>query len=251
VEHIVIDGGSTDGSQDVLRSLGRSAIWTSNTDRGQSDALNRAFAASHGDIIGWLNSDDAYFGPTVVASVVELFVRRPDVDVIYGHAALVNAEGLLLQLVWAPPFSRRLLRFQTVIVQPAAFIRRSALKGRFIDESYDYSMDLELWLRLSSTCKFARLPMILAIDRHHPGRKGETMRSVARVEGARLRKDYGLVSGPRGLVGKLWRVGIRVWGLSLIRGARQGPFAFSAVTDGALKLVARQVAVPRRRMPGG
>jgi glycosyltransferase involved in cell wall biosynthesis len=251
VEHIVMDGGSTDNTLDLLRQAGDSIYWESRKDKGQSDALNRAFKRSTGDIIGWVNSDDAYYEPKVIAKVVEAFARDPTVDVVYGHAALVNDEGLLLHLIWAPPFNHRLLKFQTVIVQPTAFVRRSALEGKFVDESYDYSMDLELWLRLALKCKFIRLPKVLAIDRHHLGRKGETMGQVAELENARLGVDYGLATHRGGLPGKVWRVATRAWGLSLIPGARRGPFAFSAISDGVMKLALRQVATPRRKMPTG
>src|SRR5205807_1163667 len=128
---------------------GDSIKWESRHDNGQSDALNRAFRRSAGEIIGWVNSDDAYFGPSVIARVVETFESRPNVAVVYGHAAMVNADGLLLQLIWVPQFSATLLRWENFIIQPAAFIRRSALGGRFVDEMYDYAMDRELWLRLA------------------------------------------------------------------------------------------------------
>ena len=85
-----MDGGSTDGSLAVLREAGASVQWESRSDGGQSEALNRAFAKSSGDIIGWVNSDDAYYRPTVIAEVVEAFTKRPEVDVFYGHCALVN-----------------------------------------------------------------------------------------------------------------------------------------------------------------
>ena len=61
IEHVVMDGGSTDGSVDILRAAGDSIVWRSEPDRGQSDAINKAFSLSHGEIIGWINSDDAYF----------------------------------------------------------------------------------------------------------------------------------------------------------------------------------------------
>jgi glycosyltransferase involved in cell wall biosynthesis len=246
-----MDGGSTDNSLEVLRNAGNSIVWETQRDNGQSEALNRAFNRSTGDIIGWLNSDDAYYRPNVIATVVDVFVRRPDVDVVYGHAALVNDAGLLLHAIWVPPFNRRLLKFQTVIVQPAAFIRRSALRDKFVDESYDYAMDLELWLRLASTCKFTRLPKVLAIDRHHRGRKGETMAQISKYESARLRSTYGLVGGRGGLAGKLWRIATRAWGLSLIPDALEGPYAFSATSDGVVRIALRQVATPRKWMPTG
>jgi glycosyltransferase involved in cell wall biosynthesis len=251
VEHIVMDGASSDGSVDVLQQAGDSIRWESRPDNGQSDALNRAFDASAGEIIGWLNSDDAYFRPTVIDQVVETFARRPDVDVVYGHAAMVNADGLLLQLIWVPPFSAALFRWENFIIQPTAFVRRSALGGTFVDESFDYAMDRELWLRLASTCKFARLPRVLAIDRHHGARKGETMGRVLKVESVRLRDQYRLPRASGSSAFKLWRIAKRAWALSLVPGARKGPFAFSVKLDGVARLVVRQVATPRRWMPAG
>ena len=96
IEHIVMDGGSTDGSVDMLRSANPRVRWWSEPDRGQSHALTKGFAVSQGDVIGWLSSDDAYFYRGAVADAVDLFNRYPEVDVLYGHAALVNADGLAL-----------------------------------------------------------------------------------------------------------------------------------------------------------
>jgi carbamoyltransferase len=251
IEHIVMDGGSTDDTLDVLRRAGASIQWESRLDNGQAEALNRAFRRSSGDIIGWVNSDDAYYQPSVVAGVVEAFVKHPDVDVVYGHAALVNDGGLLLQLIRVPTFSVWLMQFVSVIIQPTAFIRRSALKDTLVDETYDYSMDRELWLRMAPACTFMRLPKVLAIDRHHVGRKGETMRRAAKIEAMRLRERYGCRSDQGGPLGKLLRVAARVWGLSLIPNASSGPFAYSAKSDGVMKLALRQIATPRRWMPKG
>lgn len=88
-----MDGGSTDGSLDVLRQAGDSIHWESRRDNGQSEALNRAFKLSAGEIRGWVNSNDAYYEPTVIARVVEPSQKYRDVDVVYGHAAL-DQSGL-------------------------------------------------------------------------------------------------------------------------------------------------------------
>ncbi|MGH7485372.1 MAG: glycosyltransferase, partial [bacterium] len=122
IEHIVVDGGSTDGSVQTLAAAAPTVLWESGPDEGQSDAINKAFARSTGDIVGWLNSDDAYFGPTVVEEAVALFAADPSIAVVYGHAILVNGSGLILQVLWAPPFDRSLLRLHDFIIQPAAFI---------------------------------------------------------------------------------------------------------------------------------
>src|SRR4051794_18939512 len=98
-----MDGGSTDGSDDLLREATPPVIWRSERDRGQSHALNKAFAASSGEIIGWINSDDAYVDRRAVATAVELFERYPDVGVAYGHALAVNSVNRVLYVYWLPP----------------------------------------------------------------------------------------------------------------------------------------------------
>ena len=107
--------------------------WRSEPDDGQANAINKAFALSRGEIIGWLNSDDAYFGPDVVAQAVRVFEDRPDVAVVYGHALMIDATGCALQVMWVPSFDRRLLKLHDFIIQPAAFIRRSAVAKTLVD----------------------------------------------------------------------------------------------------------------------
>lgn len=192
IEHVVMDGGSTDGSVEVLKAAGDSMVWRSEPDRGQSDAVNKAFAMSHGEIIGWLNSDDAYFDCRVVEDVVAYFTAHPDVDVVYGHAAQVDEDGTIIWMIWTPPFWRRVLRIVNFIGQPVAFIRRSALSEPMLDESYHFSMDYELWLRLDRAGrKFAHIPRIVAVDRHHSLRKGVTMEDVLHGDIARLAETHG------------------------------------------------------------
>lgn len=250
IEHIVMDGGSNDGSLDLLeRADNPSLHWRSEPDRGQTHALNKAFAESHGEIIGWLNSDDAYFGPTVVAEVVQAFDQRPDVAVVYGHALLVDADGLILQSLWAPPFDRTLLRLQDFIVQPAAFFRRDAIEGELVDESFDYTMDYELWLRLARRHRFARIDRIVAIDRHHASRKSYLLADIGRTDHARLRKMYGIAGGPAGRVArKIYKIGSRLAGSRLIVAAQTEPVVFTAVRDGRRRMLLRQVATPRSSM---
>lgn len=253
VEHIVMDGGSTDDTVDVLeRDGGTGLTWRSERDRGQSHALNKAFALSRGEIIGWLNSDDAYFGPTVIEEAVRIFEAAPDVAVVYGHALLVNADGLVLQVLWAPPFSRTLLRLHDFIVQPAVFIRREVIGDSLADESFDYTMDYELWLRMAERHRFKRLDRILAVDRHHAARKSYTMMDVGVAEHARLERRYGVAHGRTGKAGrKVWKVLSRLVGATLVPAAISQPVAFHAVRDGRARLLIRQVATRRAAMATG
>ena len=249
VEHIVMDGGSTDGSLEMLRNAGAAVRWRSEPDRGQSHALNKAFAESTGEIIGWLNSDDAYFDTEAVAAAVRIFAMHPEVDLVYGHAALVNADGLILQLMWTPPFHYGLLRRSNFIVQPTAFVRRSAITGLFADESFDYMMDRELWLRLGKDSQARRLNRIVAIDRHHLARKAYTRLDLAEADGKRLVQMYGVpASGRHEWRLKAINVCFRLVGASLLRAACR-PVVFSGGVDNYWRLAWRQIAVKRATMP--
>lgn len=249
IEHIVMDGGSTDETIDILRDAPGHVRWVSEPDRGQSHALNKAFAESKGEIIGWLNSDDAYFDAEAVAAAVRVFVKHPEVDLVYGHAALVNADGLILQLIWTPPFHYGLLRWGNFIVQPAAFVRRSAVTGLFADESFDFAMDRELWLRLGKERQAMRLNRIVAIDRHQLARKSLTRLDLAEADGKRLVQMYGVPAhGRQGWQRKAVRIGLRVAGVSLLRSASR-PTVFGGRIDSCWRLAQRQVAVKRASMP--
>lgn len=192
IEHIVMDGDSTDGSADILRAAGDSILWRSEPDRGQSHAVNKAFAESRGEIVGWINSDDAYFDCRVVEDVVAYFVAHPEVDVVFGHAAQIAEDGTIIWMIWVPWFSRRLLKIVNFIGQPVAFIRRSALDEPMLDESYHFAMDYELWLRLDARGRrFHRINRINAVDRHQSERKGVTIAPVLQSDIARLSETHG------------------------------------------------------------
>ena len=192
IEHIVMDGGSTDGSVAVLQAAGESVTWRSEPDKGQSDAINKAFCASKGEIIGWINSDDAYFDRHVISDVVAYFLAHPDVDIVYGHAAQIAEDGTIIWMIWVPWFMRRVLRIVNFIGQPVAFIRRSALSDPMLDETYHFAMDYELWLRLDREGhRFRRMSRITAVDRQQGARKGETMQDVLRSDLGRLAETHG------------------------------------------------------------
>lgn len=174
IEHIVCDGGSTDGSVALLERAGPHVRWVSEPDGGQSDALNKAVAMASGDVIGWVNSDDGYADRRAVASAVALFERHPDVDVVMGHTVLVNESNEVLQLQPALPMSRSLLRVNNYVVQPGVFLRRRCLGGDgLVRPELRFVMDRDLWFRLLGTARFRRLPSVLAYDRHQRARKVE------------------------------------------------------------------------------
>lgn len=250
IEHIICDGGSTDETLRVLEGAPAHVRWLSEPDRGQAHAINKAFALARGGVVGWLNSDDAYYDRRTIEGALETFARHPDVDVVYGHAALVGADNEVLHLMWAPSFSARLFAYANFIVQPTVFIRRVALSERLVDESLDFAVDLELWLRLwDEGHRFARLDRIAAIDRHHETRKVYTMEDVGEREIDALYARYG-GSGRlrRKVVPKSFRVLARLRGASLLRGARTN-HAFDLRVAGTATMLRRQILTSRRRMP--
>ena len=254
IEHVVMDGGSTDGSVEILANAAPAVIWETGADDGQSDAINSAFNRASGEIVGWLNSDDAYFSRDAVASAMDVFEKHPEVGVVYGHGALVNGAGTLLHVLWTPPFSRRLLRsWYNPICQPTAFVRRSAVtRGFFVDREFGYMMDRELWLYLSRRTGFHRLDRILAIDRHHLERKSYTLLDVAAHDYDLISRRYG-VPGPEASrfllkVVKLW---VRFAGLSKVMEAARRGDALHVAPTSAFAIAMRQIGQPRSKMPIG
>jgi glycosyltransferase involved in cell wall biosynthesis len=248
LEHVVMDGGSSDATIEILRAA-HNVRWRSEPDGGQSHALNKALAESSGEIIGWLNADDAYFTREAVETAVAAFEAHPTAAVVYGHAALVDSEDRLLHYLWVPPYSRWLLRRYNYIFQPSAFIRRSAVEDSFIDETYESWMDRELWLRLAERRPFNRIDRIVAIDRHHSMRKSYRS-DLAEEDRARLAAQYGR---PIGLTDRLsqaiLRVVIRLVGTRLLF----DPNAASNLNvehDGRGGVLLRQLTLRRRRFHG-
>ena len=251
IEHIVIDGGSNDGTIGILEQTSRRVRWVSERDEGQSHAINKGFRLARGAILGWVNSDDAYIDRRAVEAAVEVFERLPDVVVVYGHAAVINADSGLIQLFWSPPFLYRLLPIANYICQPAAFVRRSALGTSLVDERYQTSMDRELWLRLGAGHRAQRVNMIVAADRHHLARKSIAQPGMSRHDEELLIRDYQVPrnDGMPKLRAAI-RIAFRVAGLTLLLQLGRTPLAFRCTIDSYLQLARRQLFVRRAKMPG-
>ncbi len=196
VEHLVFDGGSTDGSVDLLRSLDWPHLrWQSGPDKGQSDALNKGFLAASGDIVGWLNSDDRYRA-SCFAHVLEAFRQHPEVDVFYGDYTVIDQHGKFLKIRQETGFSPFILTYHHVLVipTPSTFFRRRIFdEGNFLRTDLHYAMDYEFFLRLSAKrYKMQRLPALLADFRVHPQSKSETSahRQAAEKEQAMLEHSF-------------------------------------------------------------
>lgn len=170
IEHVVVDGGSTDGSVEVLRAS-QGVRWVSEADRGQSHAINKGFAMARGDLIGWLNADDLLAEGTV-ERVVDTFRRRPDVGWVYGT---VRLTGTVATVDARPPRRLEPKHFYrgTPVPQPGSFFARWALERvGDLAEDLHYAMDLDLWCRfLNSGVQSARMPSVAAIFEVHADSK--------------------------------------------------------------------------------
>jgi glycosyltransferase involved in cell wall biosynthesis len=171
IEYLVIDGGSTDGSVEIIKKYeGRLAFWVSEPDQGQAHAINKGFRRARGEILGWLNSDDLYC-PGAVRTAVEFLESHPDVSVVYGRADLIDSEGTVLGSVPPEDFDPAvcIARQRFPIPQPATFFRRETLQQvGDLDQRLRYCLDWDYWIRIAlAELKIAGIPQILARCRLH------------------------------------------------------------------------------------
>lgn len=164
IEYLVMDGASTDGTIEILRGYNGRVRWVSRPDAGQTDAINKGFAATTGEILTWLNSDDT-LEPGAVSAAVDYLQRHPDVAVVYGDANFIDPAGRYIgRCAHVEPFdAHRLLHYSDFIVQPAAFFRRSVFEEvGGLDADLHWSMDYDLWLKIARRHKMAYIPTVLA-----------------------------------------------------------------------------------------
>ncbi len=194
LEHIVYDGGSSDETIDVLEKFSAELRWVSEKDRGQAHGVNKGITASSGEIIGWLNSDDIYY-PGTLKRVVDFFVANPDVDVMYGMADHIDIDDMAFEAYPTEPWNPARLSDTCFICQPALFFRRRviALHG-LLDESLQYCMDYEYWLRLAHHgARFAYLPEKLAGSRLYSQNKTMSNPVAVHKEINEMLRRYGPV----------------------------------------------------------
>jgi glycosyltransferase involved in cell wall biosynthesis len=173
VEYLVIDGGSTDGSMEIIRRYsGRLAYWSSAPDSGQTEAINTGLGRARGEILAWLNSDDVYY-PGAVAEAVAFLQAHPELGMVYGDADYIDDAGKVVGRFPARPTDlARLRRGFVHIPQQASFFRASLWRmvGP-LDPTFYFAMDYDLWVRIASVARLRYHPRTWAGFRLHRGAK--------------------------------------------------------------------------------
>jgi glycosyltransferase involved in cell wall biosynthesis len=172
IEYLVADGGSTDGSVEIIKKYAdRIAWWVSEKDRGQADGINKGFARAKGEFIAWVNSDD-YYQPGAISRAVAALQANPEIGFVYGDVQVVDKDGRILNNLHYADWKLEDLMTFHIIGQPAVFMRRSVLeKAGYLDLNYQYLLDHQLWLRLGLHGGMKYLPGLLAGAHYHEGCK--------------------------------------------------------------------------------
>ena len=191
LEYIIMDGGSQDGSVEIIeRYADRLHYWQSAPDGGQTAAINAGWRKGDGEVLAWLNSDD-YYLPRALWLAGEYFRDHPETWVMYGSMQLVDSAGLPIGYTGEPFRRRTMITSRDVIPQPSSFIRRTAIEqvGE-MNESLRYVMDLEIFLRIAERSEPVYVPQVLSAQTVHAEAKTVKDRWPMGDERYMIRRQY-------------------------------------------------------------
>lgn len=181
-EHIVIDGGSSDATIDILKKYDH-IRWISEEDSGQANAINKGFRMAGGDVVSYLNSDDVYM-PGTFEKVNRIFLEDPKTDFIFSNCILIDAEDNMVGFFKGKdPQQFSVVTHTNFIPQPTVFFKRSIFeKTGFLNEEYHMSMDFDYWRRISKNHHMKYVNDVFASFREHGEAKTQKYTSRFRQE---------------------------------------------------------------------
>lgn len=209
LQFIIMDGGSTDGSVDIIRKYERYLTWRSEPDRGQSDAINKALMLADGELVGWQNSDDIYF-PGAFHRIHEISRRLPRAVLYSGSVARIDRDDHVVHISkFCRPSVLRLLHEGFVMSSQGVFWRRAvqSVTGLY-DINLHHGMDADFWLRVLAQGRAEFRPELVGGFRVHDGTKTSEAGDRGTAEMSSIRKRYGV--DDQTIRWKLIRFGLRV-----------------------------------------
>ena len=249
LEYIIVDGGSSDGSVDLIRKYEHHlAYWISEKDGGAADAIGKGFRKATGSIIGWLNSDDLY-RPGTLQSVASAFQNNKDVDVVYGNTHWIDANGNVLAEKRQTPFSKSAFFYGGAdLQQPSTFWTRELYeKSGGLDPTFRAAFDTDLFFRFFQLgARFQHIPEFLAAFRLHSDQISDVLLETCRREVATLRARH-LAFPVSSLRGRMIRNFARLE--RVFRYASQGdlPWLIRRIPDRLKSRFVREATGPRSK----
>jgi|AGTN01.1.fsa_nt_gi Glycosyltransferases involved in cell wall biogenesis len=191
IEYIVIDGGSTDGSQEIIRKYeDKITYWVSERDNGQSDAINKGFRKCTGEIVAWINSDDLYADDGAVSRIVRFFSEHHDVDMVHGDVDFIDENGKILYNIKSRDFTLQELLETNRVSQPATFWKRKIFEEvGYLNEARHYIMDYDFWVRVALKYNIRHIDATIARFRLHGQSKTMSWNDLFLVENLIMLED--------------------------------------------------------------
>lgn len=228
LELIVIDGGSKDGSVDVIRKYESSiSYWVSEPDAGQTDALIKGFSRAVGEIQCWMNSDDQMTNKSMF-QVADFFNRKPNAEAVFGDMVWIDRHGRPLRIQREMPFNRFIWLHTYNYIPCMSMYWRRSLYERVggLDQSFHLAMDADLWSRFADVTRIHHVRRVWSYQRFYAEQKNRSLRDMSDKEDQRIRQRCWGSLEPRFLPVKrataialrvLWRAATGCYSLKYVR----------------------------------
>ena len=177
LEYIIIDGGSTDGSAEIIKKYEKClAYWSSEKDKGQTHAINKGFKMATGQLIAWQNSDDIYL-PGAFYKIARKFSENPEANLVFGNKYAIDENENIIRDMRYVSFNHKSLLYEgSALSNQSAFWKKELMdKVGLLDENFKFCMDYDFWVRASKKGKFLLTRNYLGATRYHKNTKTNTM----------------------------------------------------------------------------